>query len=50
MNIIQVLGNKGGVTIVNVTGAVVETNPRLKISGVQLTFLTEDDKILLGTG
>ena len=50
INIIQVLGNKGGVTIVNATGAVVETNPRLKISGVQLTFLTEDDKILLGTG
>jgi hypothetical protein len=46
----QVLGNKGGITIIDATKANYTTSPSLHISGVQITFLTEDDKILLGTG
>nr|CAH0104006.1 unnamed protein product [Daphnia galeata] len=45
----EVLGNKGGITIIDATKANYTTSPSLHISGVQITFLTEDDKILLGT-
>ncbi|XP_032777147.1 cyanophycinase isoform X2 [Daphnia magna] len=45
----EVLGNKGGISIINTTKANFATSPKLHISGVQITFLTEDDKILLGT-
>lgn len=43
----EVLGNKGGISIVNITKAIYKTSPKLEISDVQLTFLTEDDKFIL---
>ena len=46
----QVLGNKGGITLINVTKATFETSPKLNISGVQISFITEDDKVILNTG
>ena len=46
----QVLGNKGGITIVNATGAHYQTTPSLKITGVSINFLSEDDKLILATG
>lgn len=44
------LGNKGGITIVNTTQALLQTSPHLEMSGIHLTFLTEDDKVILATG
>lgn len=45
----EVLGNKGGITLINATRAIFETSPKLNISGVQITFITEDDKVVLNT-
>ena len=50
LNNAQVLGNKGGITIINTTQAVMKSSPRLEMSGIHLTFLTEDDKVILATG
>lgn len=44
---LEVLGNKGGITIVNITKAIYETSPKLEISDVHLTYLTEDDKFII---
>ena len=47
----QVLGNKGGVTLINATAAQYQASAtNLNISNVFLTFLSEDDKIILNTG
>jgi len=46
----EVLGNKGGVTLINATAAQYQASAtNLNISNVFLTFLSEDDKIILNT-
>ena len=47
----QVLGTKGGITLINVTAVSYDaTATLLNISNVDVTFLGQDDRIILKTG